>query len=114
MTAREALEQINGLTAFEAYVRERAEARSPAPEQAPELHEEEQTVFMGGALLDPDGATVRHPGEKKGQVTVVGAAARAIADKPHLTEGTDHYWPEWDELEREETDPSKPPLKIQW
>jgi hypothetical protein len=34
--------------------------------------------------------------------------AKNIADTPHYIEG----WDEWNEVERSETDPSKPPLKV--
>lgn len=118
VTAREALEQINGVYAFEQIARERA------PQQPEEVEHEEDPFgiedeaagqrFMGGAVLAEDGESIRQPGKKKGQVTVVGPEAQAVADKPHLTKGTEHYWPEWDELELAETDPSRPPLKIQW
>lgn len=119
MTAREALEHINGVYAIEALIRERAQARSSAPEDGLDDLEEDDagtTTFMGGARLASDGQSVVRSASsgKKGQVTVVGPKAQAVADRPHLTKGTDHYWPEWDELELEETDPSKPPLKIQW
>lgn len=123
MTAREALEQINGTYAFEQVARERA-PKQDDDEQPTEdplddfgLDDDEEGAgqrFMGGAVLAEDGQSIRQPGKKKGQVTVVGPEAQLVADRPHLTKGTDHYWPEWDELELAETDPSKPPLKIQW
>jgi hypothetical protein len=115
VTAREALEQVNGVYAFEQLVRERA---------AENLHDEEsdlfgdyhnpgQQAFMGGALLADDGQSITHPPSsgKKGQVTITGPAAQKVADVPHLTGGA---WPEWDELELSETDPAKEPLKIRW
>lgn len=123
MTAREALEHINGVYAFEDLIRDRA--RKNAREEADEDEEDfpgfEGTpgagqTFMGGAELLEDGQSVSRPAAKgKGRVTITGPRAQKVADVPHLTKkGSRDYWPEWNELELAETDPAKEPLKIRW
>ena len=108
-TAQEALEQINGLRALEAMARSATPVIADADDDA-----SPKSQFMGGQILDDEG-NVSTPGPKRGRMTTVtGPAAEKIADKPHLTAGTKHYWAEWDELELAETDPSKEPLRIQW
>lgn len=109
MTAREALEQINGSHAFEELVKERtAERATEAPRLPPKRQE-----LMGGAWLEEDGQTAVQPsrGGDQEQLTVTGPEAEKVADVPHLTGGA---WPEWDELELTETDPTREKLQVRW
>jgi hypothetical protein len=101
VTIREALEQVHGVAAVEQLTTERATEQRAVVQQAQKVPR-----FLGGdsaAMLEashdaPVQATTRTDSE-----------ARSVADTPHLTGD-----PEWDALELAETDPSKPPLKIQW
>lgn len=115
MTAREALEHVSGIYAFEQLKRERAENLRDEDDNPFDLDYPKpgQQSFMGGALLADDGQSLMRPSNsgKKGQVTITGPKAQKVADVPHLTGGA---WPEWDELELAETDPAKEPLKIRW
>ncbi len=116
VTAREALEHVSGVYAFEQLIRERvAENLSNEDDDPFDFDDRKpgQRSFMGGALLADDGQSIVRPSNsgKKGQITITGPKAQKVADVPHLTGGA---WPEWDELELSETDPAKEPLKIRW
>jgi len=120
VTAREALEHLAGSHGFAAFMADSLTKKSEEAELDPwaelEKANPKQPRFLGGGVLDKDGESVLTPSGlgKKGQITVRGPKAAAIADKPHLTVGTESYWKEWDDLELAETDPSKPDLKIRW
>jgi hypothetical protein len=80
LTLREAAEQVFELRAFNQYIEDRAEKT--------------ETKSTSWSDFDTPVAEVR-----------TDAAARAIADTPHLTGD-----PEWDAVELAETDPSRPLL----
>lgn len=97
MTAREALEQVYGVYAIEQLVEERRAEKTKKGDK----EDYETPSYERRDLSKPE----------KRQITRTDAEAKKKADTPHLTNGA---WPEWDELELSETDPNKPPLKIQW
>ena len=88
VTAREALEHINGMIAIDQIMAERVKERTQ--------YDVERAHFEKHGLDLPPKIE-----------TKMGKEAQAVADAPHLTGD-----PEWDALELAETDPTKPPLQI--
>ena len=95
LTAREALEQVNGVRAIEKLAEEASKENPEHPDFQRDLEEGQQrdTVTFDGDI-----------GQSRAKV---GTGSKSIADTPHLTGD-----PEWDALELAETEVGREDLRI--
>lgn len=110
-TLHEAIEQLAGIQAMEILVAERVKDRQDKSSTLAALEKWAAEEEEGSDKPSVQATSTRIRNRGSGRSIRTGAEAKSIADTPHLTGG---QWPEWDALELEETDPEKPPLRIQW